>query len=74
MRAVIALLLLSVASSVGAQDATQDVRLRVVQNEATVGGSLVVSVEVRTVGRAPNHTLGSATFDIDYEEIGRAHV
>ena len=68
MRAVIALLLLSVASSVGAQDATQDVRLRVVQNEATVGGSLVVSVEVRTVGRAPNHTLGSATFDIDYEE------
>ena len=51
-----------------AQDATQDVRLVVLQNDAEVGGTLQISVESRTSPeRAPNTDLGSATIDVAYD-------
>ena len=68
-RAPLLLALLFLVPAVSAQDATQDLRLRLVSNEATDGGSLVFAVDAQTsADRAPNTSLGSATIDIAYDE------
>ncbi|MEO0560089.1 MAG: T9SS type A sorting domain-containing protein [Bacteroidota bacterium] len=70
MRLVASLLaLLVLVPVVSAQDATQDIRLRLVSNDATDGGNLVFAVDVKTdADRAPNTSLGSATIDIAYDD------
>ncbi|MEM1118297.1 MAG: T9SS type A sorting domain-containing protein [Bacteroidota bacterium] len=69
MRLASLLSLLLFAGSALAQDATQDVRLRLVSNDATAGGTLTIAVEARTsAARAPNTSLGSGTIDIAYDE------
>jgi len=63
------LALLFLVPAVSAQDATQDLRLRLVSNDATDGGDLVFAVDIKTdADRAPNTSLGSATIDIAYDE------
>ena len=47
-----------------ADTCTQDLRLAVTQNDQTVGGQLVLALQVRTDGVAPTNTLGSATIDV----------
>lgn len=62
------LALLFLVPAAPAQDATQDIRLRLVSNDATAGGTLVVAVEARTsADRAPNISLGSGTIDVSYD-------
>ena len=56
------------AAPASAQDATQDLRLRLLSNDAVAGGTLAFAVEVRTsADRAPNTTLGSATVDVRFD-------
>ncbi|MEP0546614.1 MAG: T9SS type A sorting domain-containing protein [Rhodothermales bacterium] len=45
---------------------TQAVRARLVQDDATVGGTFRVAIELRTEGLDTN-TLGSATVDLDFD-------
>ncbi|GAB5536806.1 MAG: hypothetical protein Rubg2KO_30550 [Rubricoccaceae bacterium] len=67
------LALLFLAPVVSAQDATQDLRLRLVSNDATAGGTILFAIEAKTSSnRAPNTSLGSATIDISYDSANLA--
>ena len=44
----------------------QDARLRLVSNDATIGGDLIVAIEIRITGRGAT-TLGSTTLDVAYD-------
>ena len=69
MRLASLLSLLLLAGPALAQDATQDVRLRLVSNDATDGGTLRIAVEAKTsADRGTAISLGSATIDIAYDE------
>lgn len=66
--AALSLALLLLAPVASAQDATQDLRLRLISNDATDGGDLVFAIDARTdASRAPNTSLGSATIDVAYD-------